>query len=138
MPIDIRSTYRDNITDLVVDHIDDGPGAGYIEHRTGTRPANCEAGSTGTLLGTNVFSDPAFGASSGGTATAGAIADETNAVGGTAGYFRVYESTGTTCIFQGNSGTGSETMVFTPTNVIVTGGTIKVTAFTVTTPLTGA
>jgi hypothetical protein len=136
MPIDIRSSYRDVITDLIVDHIDDGAGAGKIEHRTGARPANCETADSGTLLGTNLFSDPAFGASSGGTATANAISDETSAVGGTAAHFSVKDSNNVV-IFQGNSGTGSETMVF-DNNVIVTGGTIKVTAFTVTTPLTGA
>jgi hypothetical protein len=137
MPIDIKSSYRDDITNLVVDHIDDGASAGYIQVRTGARPANCEAANSGTLLGTLTFSDPAFGNSSSGQATANAITSDTNAdATGTAGHFRVFDSNNV-CIFQGDCGQGTGTMNFDNTS-IVAGGTIAISSFTFTTPLTGA
>lgn len=136
MAVDIKATLRDTITDLVVDAIDGGAGAGTIQVRTGGKPANPEAANTGTLLGTLTFSDPAFGASSGGTATASTITSDTNADNtGTAGHFRVFDSN-SVCIFQGTCGQGSGDMSFDNSS-IVAGGTISCSAMTYSTPMTG-
>lgn len=67
---------RNAIADLVVDLIDAGPAAGKLIFRlSGTVSA------PGTAVATLTFSDPAFGAASGGTATASAITSDTNATG---------------------------------------------------------
>lgn len=92
--------------DALVDRMDGGAGAGYFKIFTGTQPADPDAADSGTLLGTCVANDPAFGSASdtGGdaTVTANAIADDTDAdATGTAGYFRAYDSNGNR-VFQGD------------------------------------
>jgi hypothetical protein len=108
-----------------------------MEHRTGAQPTNVNDASSGTLLGTNIFSNPAFGASSTGTATASAISSDTNADNsGTAGYFRIYTGAGgdTAALCQGNSGTASTDLVF-DNATIVAGGTIAISSFTISVPI---
>lgn len=137
MATDIKATLKDTITNFVVDLIDAGGGAGYIQVRTGAQPANCEAANTGTLLGTLPMSATAFGASSGGTATANAITSDTNADNsGTAGHFRIFDFANV-CILQGDCGQGSGTMNFDNSS-IVAGGTIAISSMTYTTPQSGA
>lgn len=117
---------------------DAGTPPGRIEHRTGAQPANVSDASSGTLLGTNLFSNPAFGASSVGVATAAAIANDSSAdASGTAGYFRLYTGAGadTAALAQGNSGTSGTDMNF-DNNVIVAGGVIAITSMTLTVPIT--
>lgn len=66
---------RNAIADLVVDALDVG-GPGLLKFRlTGT------AGSPGTAAATLTLSATAFGAASGGTATAASITSDTNATG---------------------------------------------------------
>ena len=125
--------------DAVVDRIDTGTGAGRMEIRTGGPPASITGSSTGTLLGTLTFSNPAFGNGSSGTATANAITSDTNAdASGDAGYFRVYRggAADTAPEWQGTAGNSGDTpdMVFSPTKSVVAGGTIAVNSFTVTMP----
>lgn len=73
MAVTHPTTVRDGLANYVVDLIDAGAGAGTLEFQT--------AGSV--EVATLTFSDPAFGASSSGTATASAITADTNATGGT-------------------------------------------------------
>jgi hypothetical protein len=120
----------------IVQAIDGGTPPGRLEHRTGAQPTNVSDASSGTLLGTNTFSNPAFGSASVGVCTANAISSDTSADNsGTAGYFRVYTGAGgdTAALCQGNSGTSGTDMIF-DNNVIVAGGTIAITSFTVTMP----
>src|SRR5688572_78714 len=88
--------------DAVVDLLDGGAGAGYVEIRTGSQPATVATAASGTLLGTLTLSDPAFGAAttaSPAVATANAITSDTTADNsGTAGWYRAYDSTGTAII----------------------------------------
>lgn len=92
---------RNGIADFVVDRVDAGPGAGTLEFQT--------AG--GAEVATLTFSDPAFGAASGGTATANAITDDSNATGGTVTQFVVKDSTGAE-VFSGTAGdVGTEEIV---------------------------
>ena len=128
---------RDAACNGIVDAIDGGTPPGRCEHRVGAQPANVNDASSGTLLGTNLFSNPAFGASSTGVATASAISNDSSAdASGTAGYFRVYTGAGgdTAALFQGNSGTSGCDMNF-DNNVIVAGGVIAITSWTVTVPI---
>ena len=73
---------RNSLADLVVDLIDAGAGAGYIEFQT----------SGDVEVATTPFGDPAFGAAATGTATANAITDDTSATGGTIAKFRIKDS----------------------------------------------
>lgn len=130
----LSTAARNAACDAIVDLIDGGAGAGTIAIRTGTQPTNVGDADTGTLLGTLTFSDPAFGASSTGTATASAITSDTNAdASGTAGHFRIKDSS-PAIHSDGTCGQGSGDLSF-DNNVIVAGGTIAISSMTVTQPI---
>lgn len=115
-------------------------GAGKIKIFTGSMPATCETADSGTALSTGLtLSSTAFAASTDpgstglATATANAIASDTNAAAtGTAGYFRAYSGAGT-CIIQGTVGTSAADMILNTTS-IVAGATVAITSWTVTLP----
>lgn len=134
MAFRLSTAARNAACDAVVDLIDGGAGAGTVAIRTGTQPTNVGDADTGTLLGTLTFSDPAFGAASTGTATASAITSDTNAdASGTAGHFRIKDSS-PAIIADGTCSTSGADMNF-DNNVIVAGGTIAISSFTVTQPI---
>jgi len=120
--------------DAVVDLIDAGAGAGTIQIRSGTQPADADDAATGTLLATLTFSDPAFGAASAaGVATASSITDDSSAdADGTATWARILDSDSAT-VFDCDVGTSGTTIELN-TAAIVTGATVSITAFTVTHP----
>lgn len=80
--------------------------SGSIKIYAGTVPANANASLGGaTLLASLAMSATAFGSASSGTITANAITS-TNAVAtGTATFFRMFKSDGTTVVMQGTVGT---------------------------------
>lgn len=128
----ISTAARNAAVDGVVDLLDGGAGAGYIEIRTGSQPASVGTAATGTLLATLPLSDPAFGAASSGTATASAITDDTSAdATGTAGWFRAYDSAGTGVIDGSITATGGGGDLTLNSTSVVTGGLVEVTAWTV-------
>jgi len=74
---------RDGLADYVVDLIDGG---------TGDATGDLEIMTSGDVeVATLLYSNPAFGASSSGTATAAAITSDSSATGGTAALFRVLD-----------------------------------------------
>lgn len=92
---------------------------------TGSAPANCAAADTGTVLASiSCPSDWLAAASGGSKAKSGTWEDTSADASGTAGYFRIYASDGTTCHAQGT--------------VTATGGggdmTVQSTTFTATQP----
>ena len=121
--------------DAVVDRLDGGAGAGYIEIRTGTQPASVGTAATGTLLGTLTLSDPAFGAATSANpsvATASAITSDTNAdATGTAGWFRAYDSAAVAIIDGSITATGGGGDMTLDNVSVVAGGTIALTGWTV-------
>lgn len=127
--------------DAVVDLIDGGPSAGYVEIRTGAQPASVGTAASGTLLGTLTCSDPAFGAATSANpavATAAAITSDTTAdATGTAGWFRAYTSAGTAVIDGSITASGGGGDLQLDSTSIVAGGTIAVSAWTISLP-TGA
>lgn len=131
----ISTAARNAAADGVVDLLDAGLAAGYIQIYTGTQPATPNTAATGTLLGTLTLSDPAFGAAASGTATAAAITDDTSAdASGTAGWFRALDSNANPVIDGSITGIGGGgDMEMDDTN-IVAGGVISVTSWTVTMP----
>lgn len=126
---------RNAAADAVVDLLDGGSGAGYIEIRTGSQPATPATAASGTLLATLPLSDPAFGAASTGVATASAVTSDTNAdASGTAGWFRGYDSTGAAVIDGSITASGGGGDMTLSSVSIVAGGTVSVSSWTITMP----
>ena len=109
--------------------------SGYLRIYDGSQPANANtAVSTQTLLAELRFGATAFGASSSGTATANAItADSSANATGTAAWFRVLESDGTTVLWDGSVGTSGADLNLNTTS-IVSGATVSITSMTFTHP----
>jgi hypothetical protein len=113
---------------------------GTINIYTGSQPtdANTAIGAQ-TLLVTLTYSATAFGtpAASGSagsrvvTATANSITAGTAGNTGTAAWFRVLESNGTSVVYDGSVGTGTNDMVLNTTS-IVSGGNVAITSGTIT------
>lgn len=98
---------------------------------TGTAPTNCAAAETGTLLcQLTLPSDWASNAASGakpllGTWSGNVVAD------GTAAYYRIVDTVGTTCHEQGTIGTTGQDINLTST-ALTTGQVLVITAKTLT------
>lgn len=120
MAITHVAAVRNGLADYVVDTIDAGAGAGSLVIMT----------SGDVEVATLTFSDPAFGAATGGTATANAISDDTNATGGTAALFKVQDSN-TNEVFRGTvTATGGGGDIELSSVSIGVGDTVSITAFT--------
>lgn len=131
----IPTNVRSAMANAAVDLIDAGPGAGTVQIRTGGQPATAGTAATGTLLGTLTLSDPAFADAVNGVATAGAITGDSSAdATGTAGWYRVLDSTGATVMDGAISEAGGGGDMILDKTAIVQGGTISVTSWTVTQP----
>lgn len=125
---------RNAMCDALVDLLDAGAGAATVKLYTGTQPAGPgTAVGAQVLLGTLTCSDPAFGSSASGTATASAITSDTTAdATGTATWFRAADSNGL-AVIDGSVGTATADMILDSVS-IVAGGTIAVTSWTITMP----
>ncbi len=133
----LGTTARNAAANGIALTIDGGTPPGRLEHRVGAQETNVGDASSGTLLGTNIFSNPAFGSASTGVCTASAITSDTNAdASGTAGHFRIYTGAGgdTAALMQGNTSTSGADLNF-DNNVIVAGGTIAISSATITQPI---
>ena len=120
----IATGIRDSIVDVITAAIDAGAGAGLLEIWTAA---------FATKLATLTFSDPSFGASSSGTATADTItADSSADTDGTAAVFRITSSTPTTC-FEGTVGTSGADINFNSVG-FTTGANVSISSLTITMP----
>jgi hypothetical protein len=134
MVIRLAAAARNASTDAVVDLIDGGAGAGTLKIYTGPQVATGDTAESGTLLATVTLIDPAFGASASGTATASdpAAVDPGNT--GTAGWFRVEDSTGAN-VFDGSvTATGGGGDLQLSNTSLAPGINVDITSFTYTTP----
>jgi len=118
-----------------LDAVESTIGASAIlEIRDGSPPANCATASSGTLLASCILPVDWMNAASGGTKTKNGTWQDMSANGtGTAGYFRIFDTTGTTCHAQGTvtlTGDGGEMTV--DNTDFVTGQAFSVTTFTLT------
>lgn len=108
--------------------------SGFIKIYTGAQPA-LNGAVTGTLLASLTFSATAFPAAtaSGGTvtATANAITSGTAGNTGTAGYFALLKSDGTTIVATGSVGTSGADLNLN-TLTITSGNTVSCSSFLVT------
>jgi hypothetical protein len=129
----ISASARNATVNAITALLDAGPAAGTIKVYTGSQPATADTAATGTLLGTLTLTDPAFGAASAGSATAAAITGDTSAdATGTAGWFRALDSTGAAVLDGSITATGGGGDLQLNSVSIVAGGTINVTAWTIT------
>lgn len=96
-------------------------------------PANCAAADVGTALAILTLpSDWMAAAASGAKAKSGTWEDASADASGDADYFRIYESTATTCHLQGSAGDlGTEDLVL-DNATINSGQQITITGFTLT------
>lgn len=99
----------------------------------GTPPASANAAlSSNTLLASLAMTATPFGAASSGTLTAAAISNDASAdATGTASFFRILKSDGTTVICQGTVGTSGADLNLNTVS-IVSGGPVAVSSLVIT------
>ena len=100
---------------------------------SGTRPANVNAALSGnTLLAELICNAAGFGTVSAGALTAAAIASDASAdATGTATFFRLFKSDGTTACIDGDVAVSSSDLNLTSTS-ITAGQTVGVSSFVIT------
>lgn len=103
---------------------------------SGSAPANCGTAASGTLLAEMSLPSDWMNNASGGQKTLLGTWEDTSAnASGTAGYFRIYDSTGTTCHCQGTvTATGGGGDVTLDNTSINSGQDVKENSFTLTAP----
>jgi len=116
-PTDVRN----GIADLVVDLIDAG-GAGTIQFQDGS--------SGDSDVATLTFSATAFGAATGGVATAAAITDDTDCNAGTVSKFTVFSGAGDSCFTGTVTATGGGGDIILSSTSIGSGDTISISSLT--------
>lgn len=119
---------RNAACDAVVDLVDAGAGAGTIEFKTSAATTVAGNGEVATVT----FSDPGFGASASGVATASAITSDTNATGGTTTKATWYDSNSDPKLTCTVGTSGSE--INLSNNVVGAGDTVSISSLTVTMP----
>ena len=127
--------FSDAVNNSQLDAIETQIGTSAIlEIRTGSLPANCAASRTGTVLATlSLPSDWMSNAATHAKAKTGTWQDTSADATGTAGYFTVYASDGTTVGMQGDvtATAGGGAMTIASTSITAT-QPIVVTGFTLT------
>lgn len=121
----------------LLDAIETATGASAILRiRTGAPPATCATADSGTVLATANLPTDWMAAASGGTkALSGTWQDGSADAAGTAGHFRIYDSTGTTCHLQGTvTATGGGGDMTVDNVVFAVAQVFNVTSFTLTAP----
>ena len=131
MSLQFETTTRNAMLDAITSKV--GSNA-RLRIYSGTAPASCAAALSGdTLLVDLPCSAALAAASTNGVLTVNSIT-QTNAGGsGTASFFRLYESTGTTCYMQGSVGTTGADLNLN-TTAIAAGGPLQITSWTLTAP----
>lgn len=107
--------------------------AALLRIYSGSQPADADTAASGTLLAELTCASPfSAAATSEGVVTASAITQDSSANNsGTAGYFRLVKSDGTTVVCDGSVGTsGCDLNIITTT--IVAGQPVQVTSFVIT------
>ena len=123
------------VRDARLDAIQTAMGtSAIIEIWSGSMPANCAAGTTGTKLVEYALASSYFGSASAGAKTLSSLPiTGTGLANGTAGYFRMFASDDATCHMQGTitvtGGGGDMTLDNTAIN---SGQSVNLTGFTLT------
>lgn len=98
MPVQFSVAVRNAMLDSVETTIGASPRLRFF---TGSVPANCAAASTGTQLVDMALPADFMAAASNGTKALSGTWQGTGAAAGSAGYYRIFDSAGTTCHEQG-------------------------------------
>lgn len=94
-----------------------------LRMRTGAPPANCAAADSGTVLATLTLPNDWMASASGGVKSkSGTWQDLSADNSGTVGHFRIYDSAGTTCHYQGTVTAGGGGGDMTVDSVTFTAG----------------
>jgi hypothetical protein len=132
MAIKLSTVARNAAANAVVDLADDG----YIRIYDGTQAANPQTAiGSQVLLAELRFGTPAFGSAATGTATAEAITADASANNtGTATWFRVLQSDGTTVLWDGTVSTSGADLNLASGTSITSGDNIAIDSMTYTQP----
>lgn len=126
MTIHVATTFRNSMVDIIGDLAD----AGFIDIYDSSQPANANTAVSGqTKLARCTFNAAAFPGASSGSAAANSITSGTGLANGTASWFRVLKSDGTTVLFDGSVGTSGADLNLS-TVAIVSNATIAISSFT--------
>lgn len=133
MSLQFGTTYRNALLDQLETTIGVSP---ILKILTGSPPANCGTADSGTVLATLTLpSDWMAAASSGTKAKSGTWQDTSADNAGTAGYFRIYDSGGTTCHMQGTvTATGGGGDMTVDNAVFAAAQSFTINTFTLTAP----
>ena len=124
MAVTHPTAVRTAIADFVVDQLDVNTPPGKLIMQT--------AG--GATVATLNFANPAFGAAASGTATAGAIVADTNAVGGTVAKAELRQGAGTPIVLCSVTTTGGGGDIQLNSVVISAGQQVSITSLTYSAP----
>lgn len=129
MALRIADAVRQAMAQAIVDYA--GAGA-LLRIYSGTQPTDANAAATGTLLAELTCGATLGTVSSEGVITFNAITQDSSANGtGTAGYFRIVKSDGTTPVYDGAVSTSGAELNLVSTS-ITTGQPVQVTAMSLT------
>lgn len=131
MAVQLSTAVRNARLDAIETTIGTSP---IMKIRSGAQPANCGTADSGTVLATLTLpSDWMSNASGGAKALSGTWQDTSADATGTAAHFRIYDSGGSTCHYQGSvtaTGGGGD---LTVDNVsFASGQSFTVSSFTIT------
>lgn len=126
MALAFSSTLRNNMLDQITTFTG---GSALLRIYDGTRPST---GGTATTLLAELTCNATFAPSaSGGTLTLNSITQDSSAnATGTATWFRIVKSDGTTFVMDGNVGTSGSDMNLTTTSIVST-QPVSITSFTI-------
>lgn len=99
MAVKFSVTVRNNIVDTIETVLGTAPRLVFY---TGTPPANTSSSATGTVIATMVLPADWLTDASGGVKTLQGTWSTTASASGTIGYYRIWDSSVTTCHEQGN------------------------------------
>lgn len=133
MTLQLSTTVRDAILNVIESTISTSP---ILRIRTGSVPATPATADSGTVLAELTLPSDWMAAASGGTkALSGTWQDASANATGTAGHFRIYDSSGTTCHMQGTvTATGGGGDMTVDNTSFASGQSFTVTSFTLTAP----
>lgn len=131
MSIQFSTTVRNGEADEIETAIGTSP---ILKIFDGTKPANCATADDGTAVATLTLPSDWLAAASGGAKAKSGTWEDTSAdATGTAAYFRIYESTGTTCHMQGSvTATGGGGNMTVDNTSFASGQDFTITGFTLT------
>ncbi len=132
MALRFSTTLRNAVADACESTVGTSP---ILRILTGSEPASCAAAQTGTLLAEMTLpSDWLTAGSSGAKSVSGTWSDTAANGTGTASYFRIYDSSATTCHWQGTvTATGGGGQLELDSTSITTGQLVTITGGSLTT-----